>query len=206
MKKIIGIFIALALASASLFASPTISDVCKSITEHKVTTGDFSQEKTSAKLKRPLKSTGKFIFSTEGIVWQTLKPFPSTNVITNSKILQISANGNKSVIDGSTNETFKSSSAMLTSIFSGNQAELEKNFTIEFTSNESSWNMKLTPKDSTISSVMNFFTVSGAVLGSKITFDSMSVTQNQTDVTTYSLLNQTYKQELSNAEKAFFAE
>lgn len=206
MKKITGILAALTLTSASLFASPAVSDVCKSLTEHKYTTGDFSQEKTSAKLKRPLKSSGKFIFSEEGIVWQTLKPFPSTNVITKSQIIQISANGKKSVIDGSTNETFKSSSAMLTSIFSGNQTELQKNFILDFCSNESSWSMKLTPKDSTISSVMNFFVVSGTVSGSKITFDSMSVTQNQTDVTTYTLLNQNYKQELSNAEKAFFEE
>ena len=112
MKKIIKFALSLAFLALNTitvsFAEITIDNVFSSLTENKVTTGDFVQEKSSAKIKRPLKSSGKFVFSEEGIVWQTTKPFPSTMVVTKDSIIQTGADGRRNVIDGSSNETFKS--------------------------------------------------------------------------------------------------
>ncbi len=74
----------------------------------KVTSGDFIQEKNAAKLKRALRSSGKFIFCDEGILWQTLKPFPSTMAVTKTSIIQTKPDGSKIVTDGSSNQVFTS--------------------------------------------------------------------------------------------------
>ena len=67
MKKIIKFALSLAFLALNTitvsFAEITIDNVFSSLTENKVTTGDFVQEKSSAKIKRPLKSSGKFVFS-----------------------------------------------------------------------------------------------------------------------------------------------
>ena len=210
MKKIIKIatiVFALTLSAVTSVAAQTsLDDVLYSITSHKVTTGDFNQEKTAPNLKRPLKSSGKFIFSETGIVWQTQKPFPSTMAVTKDSMTMTAANGKKTVTDGSTNEVFKSVAATLTALFSGNRSELEKHFEIkDFSANASTWKVSLTPKDKTIAQALTKIDMSGAANGKKSSLDTMVVSQSDASTTKYDLLNQIYKEELSNEEKAFFA-
>lgn len=209
MKKIIKFALSLAFLALNTitvsFAEITIDNVFSSLTENKVTTGDFVQEKSSAKIKRPLKSSGKFVFSEEGIVWQTTKPFPSTMVVTKDSIIQTGADGRRNVIDGSSNETFKSVASTISSLFSGNRSNLEKYFTIQkFDSDNSSWKMFLAPKDATIATSLKEIVLSGSEKASKASLDGMTIKQNETDSTKYTLSNQVYKQELSADEKAFF--
>lgn len=208
MKKIFKLAFAVSLLTfnslmASFSESLSLDKVFASITEAKVTSGDFLQEKTSAKIKRPLKSSGKFVFSKDAIVWQTVKPFPSTTAVTSDTLIQIGADGKKSVVDGSTNETFKGIAATLSSIFAGNRAEIEKFFNIKtFESDAAAWKAVLTPKDATIGSSLKEISLSGSVKGSKATLDGMQILQNESDVTKYTLSNQVQKQELSVDEKA----
>ena len=103
MKKIVKFAAVFLLASLSAFAfcETSLDDVLYSITARKVTSGDFSQEKTAPNLKRPLKSSGTFIFCDTGILWKTVKPFPSTMAVTKDSLIMTAANGTKTVTDGS---------------------------------------------------------------------------------------------------------
>ncbi len=209
MKKIIKSALCLAFLTLNTitvsFAEITIDNVFSSLTENKVTTGDFVQEKSSAKIKRPLKSSGNFIFSEDGIVWKTTKPFPSTMAVTKDSIIQTSADGKKNVIDASANDTFKTVSSTLTSLFSGNRSELEKHFTIKnFKADSAAWEMVLTPKDATVASALKQVTLSGAVKSSKTSLDGMVSEKSDTEKTKFTFANQVYKQALSADEKAFF--
>lgn len=207
MKKLLTLTFSILFSTiASLsFAETTIDDVCKSLTSNKVTTGNFTQEKKAANLKRPLKSTGTFIFSEDGIAWQNLKPFKTSTIVTKDSIIQITADGKKNVTDGKTNETFKSAAATLSSLFAGDKSALEKMFVIKsFEADAASWKMNLTPKDQTISQALKEISLSGKVSGKTTSLDGIKITQNETDSITYTLANQTYKQELSSDEKALF--
>ena len=209
MKKIIKSALCLAFLTLNTitvsFAEITIDNVFSSLTENKVTTGDFVQEKSSAKIKRPLKSSGNFIFSEDGIVWKTTKPFPSTMAVTKDSIIQTGADGKKSVIDASANDTFKTVSSTLTSLFSGNRSELEKHFTIKnFKADSAAWEMVLTPKDATVASALKQVTLSGAVKSSKTSLDGMVSEKSDTEKTKFTFANQVYKQALSADEKALF--
>lgn len=204
ISKIASLLIAFSL-SAFAFGETTMDDVLYSITSHKVTSGDFNQEKTAPNLKRALKSSGNFIFSETGILWKTVKPFPSTMAVTPDTLIMTAANGTRTVTDGSANEVFKSVAATLTALFSGSRSELEKYFTItNFSVDSSSWKMSLKPKDSTIGQALKEIIISGVPNEKKSVMNGMTVYQSDSSTTKYELLNQVYKEELSNEEKTFF--
>ena len=70
-------FIFSVIFASSLFAE-TFDSVCENLSKHPVMTGRFSQVKTISSVNRQMKSNGTFIFSLDGIMWKTEKPFASS--------------------------------------------------------------------------------------------------------------------------------
>ena len=213
------------LLSAALISLITISgfalslqDVCTGLSKNANTRGDFVQTKTINANGRQLKSSGNFIISKDGIMWKTLKPFPSTLVITENTMIQTAANGKQTVMDGSDNQIFKNISQTLQSVFAGNSEELEALFTVKFTDNkDGSWKTLLTPKDSTIASVMQSLELAGrdgaglagaagdaSAAGSQIVLDSLSLQEASSNSIRYEFSSQKYPKELTADEKAVF--
>ena len=205
MKKTIFTF--LFLFSGILFAqaaSPTLESVCARLSAHPNTRGDFVQTKTLQANGRKLKSTGKYIICPQGIMWRTEKPVPSSLILTKESRVQISANGNKSEMNGSDNQIFSNISDTLSSVFSGDAAALKKNFKCEFEMKKSGeWLITLTPKDSTISSVMKKLELSGTT-EPETAMTSLVMTEASDNTITYEFLNQNYPKELSADEKQLF--
>jgi hypothetical protein len=68
---------------------PRYNDVCARLAERPVMTGIFTQKKTLTRINRSLVSGGNFIFDARlGIVWETLKPFPSVMAVGTDYIIQ----------------------------------------------------------------------------------------------------------------------
>lgn len=184
----------------------TLSSVCAGLSKHPNTTGDFTQIKTINANGRQLKSTGKFIISNQGIMWKTQKPFPSSIVITKDKMIQTAADGKQTVMSGSDNQIFKNISDCLSSVFAGNSADLEKNFITDFTDNgDGSWILILTPKDATISSVMQQLQMKGTVSSSLVKMDSLEMSETSSNKIKYEFSNQEYPKELTDDEKTNFS-
>ncbi len=179
----------------------TLESVCKNLAAHPNTTGDFTQIKTLQTNGRKLTSTGKFIFSQRGILWQTEKPFPSSLILTKDAMVQIAANGKKSVMSGKDNQFFANVSETLSSVFSGNVDALKKNFECELIQEaDSSWKILLTPKDSTIASVMK----SMVLAGTGADLSSLEMAETSENTICYEFKNQKYPEELSADEKQIF--
>ena len=203
MKKTICIlFAALFITSASFAAS--LESVCAGLAKHPHTTGDFTQVKTMKATGRSLKSSGNFIFSLEGIMWKTVKPFPSTLAVSETQIIQTAADGSRTVIEAAGNEIFASIANTLKAVFTNDLTLLQENFNTFFSEEAAGkWTINLDPKDSTIKSVMKSLTLKGTV--SDITsLDSITMTEASENTITYSFINQKYPKELSDGEKAFF--
>jgi len=204
---IISAVMALIAIPCATAQSLTLEKVLGDLAAHKVTNGDFIQEKevNSARGKRTIKSYGTFIFAEEGIVWNTTKPFPSAMIITSKKIIQTSADGSKSVVDGTDNSMFESIASSLTAIFSGDANKLKEGFNIAFKkTSASTWEIVLTPKDSTISSVMTSLVLKGSSTSSDSVLEKMVIMESGDSAVTYSFENQKYKKELTGDEKAYF--
>ena len=185
----------------------SLETVCSFLAARPNTSGDFTQTKSLQTNGRKLKSSGKFIICPEGILWKTEKPFPSSLILTKTAMVQIGANGSKSVMSGKDNQIFANISETLSSVFSGNAAELKKLFTYDFTEDKNGlWSLLLTPKDSTIASVMKNLVLSGQcnVKEGTAVLDSLEMAETSGNSILYEFSNQKYPEVLSDAEKANF--
>ena len=193
------------LAGLQAQSSLSLESVCASLAARPNTTGDFIQIKTINANGRQLKSSGKFIISTIGIMWKTEKPFPSSLILTKDSMIQIAANGNKSVMDGKDNQIFANISDTLTSVFSGNSNQLKKNFECTFSGEEKGgWTLELKPKDSTIASVMESLVLSGALEKDGAVLAKLEMAETSGNKIIYEFTNQKYPEELSADEKQNF--
>lgn len=206
-KKII--FAALILLGTTRLFAVTLEQICTGLAAHQNTTGTFIQAKSmqTAKGAKTLKSSGVFIISQEGIMWKTEKPFPSCMAITQTKIIQTSADGSQSVIDGSDNPTFASIASTLAAVFSSDLTQLQQNFKVDFADGgDGNWTLVLKPKDSTIASVLTELFLSGTAsgAGTDAVLSSIKMTESSGNTITYTFANQQYPQELTADEKANF--
>ena len=192
------------LCFAQTNKAATLESICEQLASCPNTTGDFTQTKTLQTNGRKLKSTGKYIICSEGILWKTEKPIPSSLILTKDTMIQISANGNKSVMSGRDNQIFSNISETLSSVFSGDAEALKKNFNCEFTEDgNNGWSLILTPKDSTIAAVMKTLELSG-VTKPETSMTCLIMSEASGNTITYEFLNQKYPKELSTDEKQNF--
>lgn len=203
LRKIFAFGLVLSFASLSFAQkndTAAFNEVCQTIATHKITKGDFKQTKMIKKIKREIKSSGTFIVSVDdGILWNTQKPFASSMAITQSGIIQTSAQGKKSVIASGGNATFEQVSSLMASLFDGNIDALSANFEIEFIGSKENWNVNLTPKDS---SVKGF--IANIEMAGRSSIDTMVLHEPSGDFTKYEFQNQVFPKALSEEEKALF--
>jgi len=203
MKKIISFFLAVILSLAA-FSQPSqnsdFSKVCALISQNKVTKGNFTQTKSIKKISREIKSSGRFIVSIQdGILWNTLKPFNSSMAISKNGIVQTTASGKKSLLAGGNNGTFEQVSSIMTSLFNGNEEEMDKNFQIEFSGNTEGWSLDLTPRDSSVRAFIDKIHMTG-----KRSIDSMIISEASGDYTKYEFSEQKFADSLTDEEKTVF--
>lgn len=205
-KQLLSAACAFVLFAPALFSEPLSFDaVCAGLAAHPNTTGNFTQVKTIQSVNRSLKSSGTFLFSLDGIMWKTEKPFPSTLAAGLSSVIQITPDGKKNVTDVSSNSIFASISSALLAMFSGNPAGLNENFSVNFSSAGSEWSAVLEPKDQAVAAVIRQLSASGTCSESDAALTQILMTEASGDTIAYSFSAQKYPKELTADEKAFFA-
>lgn len=183
----------------------TFESVCKNLSEHPNMTGNFSQIKTISAVNRSMKSSGTFIFSLDGIMWKTEKPFPSTMVVGMTSVKQTLANGKETVIDASSNQIFTSISTTLSAMFSGNSDVLQNNFDVDFNFSGSDWTAVLSPKDNMVKKILTSLSISGKATSTSADLNSIVMKESSGDTITYNFSNQKYPKELNADEKSYFS-
>ena len=205
MKKLLLSALLVFAFTNPLFAqSVTLSEVCGNLSSHPNMTGDFVQEKTISQLNRTLKSSGIFIFSEKGIVWNTLKPFPSTMIVELTRVIQIKADGKRNVMDASQNQIFTSISKSLCAMFSGDEKELLENFEVDFKNVNDNWTLFLMPKDKSVSQILKKIEVSGKMQKNETQIDQILMIEANGETIKYNFYGQKFPEELTQNEKSFF--
>lgn len=182
----------------------TFADICRHFSEYENTKGDFTQIKTSAITKKSLKSSGKFLLTKEGIIWETEKPAASTVVIGKTFMVLQDAKGKKTERNFSGSDLFTQISSAAVSLFAGNSSEIEKNFNVKFTSSGEKWEALFTPKDQTIASAVTSVNVKGTFVKNSVSVFMVEVTQSSTGSFVYIFEHQKHPKELSADERNRF--
>jgi hypothetical protein len=175
---------------------------CSRLAEHPVIRGNFEQEKTISSLNRTLKSSGNFIITSGfGMVWDTVKPFPSTLTLGKDYMIQSRSGGQKTVLNAQGNETFLRMAEVISAIFSGNILGLMNNFNIYYSGGaETTWEMGLIPKDAALGVFAEKIIMKGSAA-----IKSILIYERNGDCVLYILTNHNYPAELNVNEKALFA-
>jgi len=174
---------------------------CAQLAQHKFTKGNFEHEKNITRLERTLKSSGNFIIAFDlGMVWDTVKPFPSTLALGRDFMIQSRSGRHKTVLNAQGNETFLRMAEVNSAIFSGNTKALIDNFTIYYSGSVSAWELGLIPFDKTIASITQKIYIKGDAV-----IRSIQITEQSGDTIKYNLSNHSFPAELSANEKAYFA-
>lgn len=173
---------------------------CARLAEHPYTTGNFEQEKTLSRLNRSLKSSGVFIIAAElGMVWDTIKPFPSTLTLGKDYMIQSRPGGNRTVLSAQGNETFIRMAEVISAVFSGQSKGLIDNFEINYTGTLNDWKLELSPKSKAIGSFAEKIIMKGDAV-----IQSILIYEQSGDSIEYILSQHRYPADLSANEKALF--
>lgn len=151
-------------AIAPLRAAEDLTLVKQRVAQVDVLRGGFEQEKNIAGFKNPLRSQGRFLVARkQGVVWTTLKPFPSEVVITGDRILSRQRDGSTRVeVDGREQPALRSVNAMMFALVSGDVAALSSRFETTVQARpDNGWTLSLKPRSATLAKAFSRIVLSG---------------------------------------------
>ena len=159
----------LAVLSPVLWSSPALagdalSAVQQRVAQVTVLRGEFTQEKRIEGFKNPLRSQGRFLLARDkGVVWTTLKPFPSEVVLTRDRILSRQRDGSTRVeLDARQQPAMRAVNEMMFALMSGDVKALTGRFDAhpQLLPNNG-WKLVLKPKPGAVAQAFNSITLEG---------------------------------------------
>jgi outer membrane lipoprotein-sorting protein len=130
-------------------AADDLNLVRQRVAQVPVLRGDFEQEKQISGFKNPLRSQGHFLLARDkGVVWTTVKPFPSEVVLTRDRILSRQRDGStRTEMDARQQPALRSVNLMMFALMSGDVESLSSRFNIQVQAQaKDGWRITLKPK------------------------------------------------------------
>ena len=157
---------ALLLSAAPLVqaADANVDAITQAVARPDVLRGQFTQEKQVSGFKNPLRSQGQFVVARQhGVIWTTLKPFPSEVVVTADRILSRQRDGSTRVeLDARQQPAMRSVNAIMFALMSGDAQALSAQFTVKVDAlPDNGWRMHLTPRSPMLAKVFSALELSG---------------------------------------------
>jgi len=154
----------LVVAGPALAAPADVDLVKQRVAKVSVLRGEFSQDKQVAGFRNPLRSQGRFVLAQDrGVIWTTLRPFPSEVVVTRDRILSRQSDGSSRVeLDGRQQPAMRSVNAIMFALMSGDAQALSAQFAVKVEAlPENGWRMQLTPRSPMLAKVFSALSLSG---------------------------------------------
>ncbi|SET77073.1 Outer membrane lipoprotein-sorting protein [Stenotrophomonas indicatrix] len=144
-------------------ADAAVDAITQAVARPDVLRGQFTQEKQVSGFKNPLRSQGQFVVARKhGVIWSTLKPFPSEVVVTADRILSRQRDGSTRVeLDARQQPAMRSVNAIMFALMSGDVQALSSQFNVEATREGQGWRLKLTPKSAMLAKAFQSLTLQG---------------------------------------------
>lgn len=150
---------------------PAFEAVSQRLEAVKVLRADFSQEKHIAALRRPLKSSGTYLFSVaHGVAWQIDTPFPTLFVVTEKGILQKAEGEEPFLIEASQQPVVSGFTKVFLSLFQGDRNVLQDRFKLYFQGEADDWTLGLEPKGVVMKKFLSRIVLKGGAHLTTITF------------------------------------
>lgn len=142
--KLLAIFLLLIPLRTGQAADP-LAGIGTRIVKTEITEGRFRQEKNLKVLKKPLISTGAFIYHrSRGVIWQTLTPVSSVLLVNQTRLLTAH---DEQALPPAFGRVF-------TAMFGGDVQAMKEGFDISGTNDKTAWKLQLKPKDALLQKII----------------------------------------------------
>jgi hypothetical protein len=140
-------FAVVAQSAAGAQAPESLERIRALLARPDVLCGQFAQAKTLVGLQRAVKSSGRFcVVAGQGILWRTLRPFPSDLRLTRDEIVESRDGVAATRMSAAQEPTVRMINDLLFSLLAGDMQRLTATFDVAATIDGSSWQATLAPK------------------------------------------------------------
>lgn len=178
MKSLKYVFAALSVAALSLGHAQAAAPVAKiqaMLAKPPIMCGRFDQSKQLAGMKKPLAAEGRFcVVAGKGVLWRTLKPFPSTLRLTRDEIVNYQGDRVAMRLDAKTEPTVRMINNVLFSLLAGDLAQLESLFEVDGTVDASSWSVSLKAREPALAKAIGAIKLDGGAYVKNIVMSEAS--------------------------------
>jgi outer membrane lipoprotein-sorting protein len=163
MNKLKYIVAALALAALNhAQAAVPAAKIQAMLAKPPVMCGRFDQTKQLAGMKKPLASEGRFcVVAGKGVLWRTLKPFPSTLRLTRDEIVNYQGDRVAMRLDAKTEPTVRMINNVLFSLLAGDLGQLDALFDGDGTVDANGWTVALKPRQAALEKAIGTIKLEG---------------------------------------------
>jgi hypothetical protein len=176
MKLIKSILLAMSLAAlSSVQAAVPIAKIQAMLAKPPIMCGRFDQNKQLAGMKKPLAAEGRFcVVAGKGVLWRTLKPFPSTLRLTRDEIVNYQGDRVAMRLDAKTEPTVRMINNVLFSLLAGDLAQLESLFEVDGTVDANSWSVVLKAREPALAKAIGTIKLEGGAYVKNIVMNEAS--------------------------------
>jgi hypothetical protein len=176
MKLIKSVALALSLAALNLAqAAVPVAKIQAMLAKPPVMCGRFDQSKQLAGMKKPLAAEGRFcVVAGKGVLWRTLKPFPSTLRLTRDEIVNYQGDRVAMRLDAKTEPTVRMINNVLFSLLAGDLAQLESLFEVDGTVDANSWSVSLKAREPALAKAIGTIKLEGGAYVKNIVMNEAS--------------------------------
>lgn len=155
-------FLFLPLAAQAQTAEEEIAALAEELKDAQTFRAAFTQDRHLEALSRPLRSSGRLVFSKErGIAWIVEEPYPAFMVLTQEHVIEWEEGGPRTAVPLSARPHLAVLAGILPALVTADIAELEKEFRIETGKTEKGWEMELRPRDEALARALVSIQVAG---------------------------------------------
>jgi hypothetical protein len=127
--------------------SATLARIQRQLATPSIFCGTFEQSKTLVGVRQPVKSSGRFCVSAgKGVLWRTLRPFPSSLLVTREGITESRAGEAPQKLSAEQEPGVRAINDLLFSLFAGDLSRLASSFDVSATIDGANWKASLSPR------------------------------------------------------------
>ena len=178
MNKLKYALAALSLAVLNLHhaqAAVPVAKIQAMLAKPPVMCGRFDQTKQLAGMKKPLAAEGRFcVVAGKGVLWRTLKPFPSTLRLTRDEIVNYQGDRVAMRLDAKTEPTVRMINNVLFSLLAGDLGQLDALFDGDGSVDAHSWTVALKPRQAALEKAIGTIKLEGGTYVKSIVMNEAS--------------------------------
>ncbi|SDF41608.1 MULTISPECIES: outer membrane lipoprotein carrier protein LolA [unclassified Duganella] len=150
------------LALGQVQAAVPAAKIQAMLAKPSVMCGRFDQTKNLAGMKKPLAAEGRFcVVAGKGVLWRTLKPFPSTLRLTRDEIVNYQGDRVAMRLDAKTEPTVRVINNVLFSLLAGDLGQLDTLFDGDGSVDANSWTVSLKPRQAALEKAIGTIKLEG---------------------------------------------